>query len=191
MRRSKQKNQGWIGAIVVGGLLLFATTFLGPSSVARQKAQRRQTEGDAPASTFSKRILARRITKPVSRTGDSEARAPLTKVSATYQSARNYRDRTIVQLASRDDPTRVLDKADMVVEFQRPNRIRIDVQRDHDQLLLLSDGTQMFARIIDPGTNNFDNQLVVKQCGSAFRSRHCTNCANMSGLTNRINGICA
>ena len=158
MARRAGKDQGWIGAVIVGGMIVFAVTFLKPNRTTSPPAA-----NEVPAD--AQPVVDERFTSDpvVRRLDDNEGAEWLRRVTTTYQTAPAYRDRTLMRLVAADDPTRLLDQAEMLVEFERPNRLRIDIHRDRDQLLIVSDGRQMFTRIIDPATNNFDNQLVVKE----------------------------
>ncbi|MEM8681193.1 MAG: hypothetical protein AAGF97_17740, partial [Planctomycetota bacterium] len=153
------KDQGWIGAIIVGGMIVFAVTFLRPLRAPKP------TPSPSPQPALNDATAETPPAAEPHRSREPSAVAAtelMLRVAETYQAAAVYRDRTLMQLVAANDPTRLLDHAEMLVEFQKPNRLRVDIHRDRDQLLIVSDGDRLFARIVDPGTDNFDNQLVVK-----------------------------
>ena len=75
---------------------------------------------------------------------------------ATYQSAASYTDRGVFRLQYREEGQLLQDTAHLAVQFERPNRLRLQVY----QVTLACDGRQLRAMIADERTNNFDGQLV-------------------------------
>ncbi|MEZ6119211.1 MAG: hypothetical protein R3C28_21935 [Pirellulaceae bacterium] len=79
-----------------------------------------------------------------------------------YRAMHAYQDETIIKVRYTGTRDTVTEETRLNVLFQRPNRLRLEVHREDNQVIVRSDGTAMSARVIDPTTHNFDGQQVVK-----------------------------
>ena len=79
-----------------------------------------------------------------------------------YQEIRSYEDRTLMQLQAPQQARWPGDRADVLVRFVRPNKIRLQVSRGTNQLLLTCDGGQLHTQLLDETTRNFDDQVIQR-----------------------------
>ncbi len=84
------------------------------------------------------------------------------RMTDTYRHANSYRDRAVVQLRYHRDGRDYQDEAPVSVCWQAPNRIAVQAY----QAQTVCDGQQIFARIEDESTRNFDGQIVVRDAPS-------------------------
>lgn len=108
------------------------------------------------------------VTPVTSKTPDPDPAATLEvatdlELVQRYSGLSGYSDDTLLTLTYHfDDGRTEVDQTNLSVQFARPNRLSLRVASEDNRVLVASDGTQMTARIIDPITKNFDNQVVVR-----------------------------
>ncbi len=92
----------------------------------------------------------------------ADAQLLLREVVAAYRNLKTYRDSTRVIVRLPVGGEWVEEVVDWQVQFERPNRLRLDIQRPATRMriFLASDGAHLCARIVDPSTNDFDQQFV-------------------------------
>jgi len=84
---------------------------------------------------------------------------------ATYRQAESYRDRAVVRLKYRQQGQVFEDEGQFAVSLVRPNKLSLQAY----QLTLVSDGRRLRAVIADPGSNDMDGQIVVREAPAVFR----------------------
>ena len=84
---------------------------------------------------------------------------------ATYRDAKSYSDQAVVRLKYRQQGQSFEDEGKLAVSLVRPNKLSLRAY----QLTLVSDGRRLRAVIADPGSNDMDGQIVVREVPSAFR----------------------
>ncbi len=94
----------------------------------------------------------------------TDAQMLLREVAAAYRNLKTYRDSTRVLVKLPIGEEWVEEWVDWQVRFERPNRLRLDIQRPATgvRIELASDGNFVRARIVDPSTNDFDHQFVER-----------------------------
>lgn len=105
-----------------------------------------------------------RATGPDSANSNATADGLLREMQAAYKNLNAYSDTSLIQLRDRIDD-RWFEEASVIrTHYLRPNLLRMSVERPGTQVVidLSSDGDQLRARVQDPGTGNFDNQLVQR-----------------------------
>ena len=112
-----------------------------------------------------------------STTQQAVERSPLPAESlawaANYQNAQAYTGRALLRLSHLLDDGRVeQSETEVVTRFQRPNQLQIRVSSEENQVEITSDGKQLSARITDPITGNFDDQLVLREAPATISVSH-------------------
>lgn len=80
----------------------------------------------------------------------------------TYAQMKEYSDQVEMQLTYHlDDGTQEVNTTSLTTKFLRPNFLSYKVVSDDNEVAVVSDGKQISARIVDPLTGNFANQVVV------------------------------
>jgi hypothetical protein len=90
------------------------------------------------------------------------AKEVLLDLGRRYQEMDSYEDRMLMRLEAPNNARWPGDRADLLVRFVRPNRIRLQVSRGTNQLLLTSDGEHLHTQLLDENMRNFDNQMVQR-----------------------------
>ena len=90
-------------------------------------------------------------------------------VAHTYRQTSDYSDKAVITLSYQIDDGRVENAVTTLKStFSRPNHIRLELASEDNQVHIVSNGRQLAARIIDPTTNNFDGQHVIKPAPSSL-----------------------
>lgn len=89
----------------------------------------------------------------------------LQRMVATYRNASSYSDQAVVRLKYREQGRWVQDEGSFAVTLARPNKLSLRAY----QLTLVSNGRRLYAVIADPGSNDMDGQVVVRDVPSPFR----------------------
>lgn len=89
----------------------------------------------------------------------------LQRMVATYRDAGSYSDQAVVRLKYREQGRWVEDEGSFAVTLVRPNKLSLRAY----QLTLSSNGRQLHAVIADPGSNDMDGQVVVRDAPAALR----------------------
>lgn len=80
-----------------------------------------------------------------------------------YRSAKSYSDRATLKLTHYlDDGRREESLTQIVTRFDSPNRIHLLVSSEDNLVDIVCDGKQITAKIVDPITENFNGQVVVR-----------------------------
>ncbi len=107
------------------------------------------------------------------RSQDAPAAAVLTvdnvlqRMTEAYRHATSYQDNAVVRLTYRRDGQAFEDEAPISVCWQAPNQIRVRAY----QVEAACDGKQLFARIKDEATRDFDGQVVLRPAPSQLSLR--------------------
>lgn len=81
-----------------------------------------------------------------------------------YRDTKSYRDTAILTLTQVFEDGRIENaKTTIQTNFERPNRIRIRIESEDNAVVISSDGEQMTAHIIDPVTDDFHGQVVLRK----------------------------
>jgi outer membrane lipoprotein-sorting protein len=88
----------------------------------------------------------------------------LQRMVATYRDAKSYSDQAVVRLKYRQQGQPLEDEGPFAVSLVRPNKLSLRAY----QLTLLSDGRRLRAAIADPGSNDMDGQIVVREVPSTL-----------------------
>jgi hypothetical protein len=89
----------------------------------------------------------------------------LQQMVATYRDAESYSDQAVVRLKYRQQGQPFEDEGKFAVCLVRPNKLSLRAY----QLTLVSDGHRLRAVIADPGSNDMDGQILVREAPSALR----------------------
>ena len=95
----------------------------------------------------------------------SPAEEILQRMVATYRDSKSYRDQAVVRLKYRQQGRWVEDEGKFAVSLVRPNKLLLRAY----QLTLVSDGRHLYAVVADPGSNDMDGQVVVRDVPAQFR----------------------
>ena len=76
----------------------------------------------------------------------------LIDLARRYQKIESYEDRMLMRMETPKDSSWPDDRADLLIRFVRPNKIRLQVSRSTSQLLLTCDGEQLHTQLLDENT---------------------------------------
>jgi hypothetical protein len=164
----RENNFGWIVVVVLIGAGIFWLARLS-NSHGLPPAVRTAAQGNADSATTTTGGPATDLTaglgKPRPKPGQKEpqAIAILKSVADTYRQLASYEDITRMQLRYPVGNQIQEENAELSFKFQRPNRVRLEVEKEGHRVVVTNDGNEWNSRIIDPTTQNFDNQFVVAQ----------------------------
>jgi outer membrane lipoprotein-sorting protein len=164
----RENNFGWIVVVVLIGAGIFWLARLS-NSHGLPPAVRTAAQGNADSATTTTGGPATDLTaglgKPRPKPGQKEpqAIAILKSVADTYRQLESYEDITRMQLRYPVGNQIQEENAELSFKFQRPNRVRLEVEKEGHRVVVTNDGNEWNSRIIDPTTQNFDNQFVVAQ----------------------------
>jgi len=126
-------------------LLLLAGLSFGTAGCSQKPPAPAETADAAPAPAPAEQILQQMV--------------------ATYRDAESYSDEAVVRLQYRQQGQPFEDEGKFAVSLVRPNKLSLRAY----QLTLVSDGHRLRAVIADPGSNDMDGQIVVREVPSALR----------------------
>lgn len=90
-------------------------------------------------------------------------RSPDSALASTYAGLQRYSDTTELRLTYHfEDGRTEVTKTTYDLQFVRPNKLRLRIASDDNQVEIESDGDRITARIIDPVTKNFGGQVVLQ-----------------------------
>jgi len=90
-----------------------------------------------------------------------------------YQTAKAYSDRATLKLTYRLEDGRSEESLTKIeTRYAGPNRINLSVSSEDNQVVITSDGKQITTKIIDPITNDFDGQIVVRDAPEKLLMSH-------------------
>lgn len=122
-------------SILLGGLAFCCAGCSKTASVPLEKAD----AAPVPALTPAEQVLQRMV--------------------ATYRAAKSYRDQAVVRLKYRQQGQPMEDEGKFAVSLVRPSKLSLRAY----QLTFVSDGHRLRAVIADPGSNDMDGQIVVRE----------------------------
>lgn len=126
-------------------LLLLAGLSFGTAGCSKKPPAPAETADAAPAPAPAEQILQQMV--------------------ATYRDAESYSDEAVVRLKYRQQGQPFEDEGEFAVSLVRPNKLSLRAY----QLTLVSDGHRLRAVIADPGSNDMDGQIVVREVPSPLR----------------------
>ncbi len=96
----------------------------------------------------------------------SKAAARLQQLMQRYAKASRYSDRARVHLEYGEAGQRTSEISEIQTDYERPNRLSLQIQRGINRLQLVSNGKTLWVAIEDPLTNNLQGQVVHRPAPS-------------------------
>ena len=100
----------------------------------------------------------------------SQSQNPVTLPNQDLEFLQEYQKATAYSDVANLNLTRLLEdgrvqrtKTTIETRLEKPNRIKLQVQSEDNSVVVVSDGEKFTARIVDPLTNNFHGQKVVRE----------------------------
>ena len=161
--------------ILIGWLSIGCGKRIPPEPAAKQSPQpaRGATTGSLPAPQGIAGA-APGTNKPADsgQTTRSEALAPparteaaealIDRVLSTYAQAAAYSDQATLTLRFPQGSELVSDTTQMPLVFTRPNQVALDIVSADNRVRIRGDGKQLTTQVVDPGTADFDHQIVAR-----------------------------
>lgn len=108
--------------------------------------------------------------KPTDAVPAAAVRDYQSRILDAYTRLDAYRDQTVMKVTYRfDDGRSEVNTTTIDTQFVRPNRLRLSVASEDNRVTIVSDGERTEARIIDPVTKNFDDQVVLQATNSKLK----------------------
>lgn len=156
--RSPRSSIGWVIAVAIIGMGIFWLARSSPRNQSPPAADQAAAVGTSAAEAGRPAAVG----KP---TGTER------KENAAIRQLELMRS-SYAQLSAYEDEARMLirfpvgrqiqeERAQLRLQFQRPDKIRLEIQKEAHRVNMAYDGQHWRAHIVDPTTNNFDNQFVL------------------------------